>query len=580
MKKIYLLIATVCTLVLSSCAGFLDQDNRSNVSSESFYKTASGFESLTNAMYSTIRTLYNSQPVLFVGGSDLYGDGKSESVVYTYFTFTASDAGVLKFYQNCYKGIQMCNSVLYYGGVTEESAKRLQYMDEARFIRAWYYFQLVQQFGGVEINKEMFNSAVMSHPRNSLKECYDFIIEEFTYLVGNDSKLLATSNVGRANKQAANFFLAKAYLTRGWLDGKDYEVQEENIAQATDFDNAVKYALASINGVEPSKSIEEVFDIKNENDAEFFWSCCFDYNAVSNPSSDGSYQMCQFGAYLGGSERANNKAMDGNFSPLLHMHQQFDKGDGRYEQTFMFEFYEDNKTPNGLNYFAYYNAPTTKKIRYYYTPWWADTTDVLAWFADDPYKIKDEVEYVSFTRAEGGIAPSNGQPETYKNRRHQDVGVPCIKKFDDYTATSMANRSSTCSMHDVSLARLGEAYLIAAEAYMKKGDNTNAAKMINTLRKRPGTIKAGFETAMTVSASDINVDFILKERCCELAGEYVRWTDIKRCHVLVDYITKYQEDAIDVNNLKGTDGKYKILRPIPQNAIDLNQAEIQQNPGF
>ena len=580
MKKIYLLIATVCTLALSSCAGFLDQDNRSDVSSESFYATATGFESLTNAMYSTIRTLYNNQPVLFVGGSDLYGDGKSESVVYTYFTFTPDDSGVLKFYQNCFKGIQMCNSVIHYGETTEDNAKRLQYIDEARFVRAWYYFQLVQQFGGVEINKEMFNSAVMSHPRNTLGECYEFIISELTDLVGANSHLLATSNVGRANKQAANFFLAKAYLTRGWLNGQGYEVQEENIAQATDFADAEKYAKAAINGVTPSKSIEEVFDIANENDPEFFWSCCFDYKAVENPSSDGSYQMCQFGAYLGGSERANNKAMDGNFSPLLHMHQQFDKGDGRYEQTFMFEFYEDDKTANGLNYFAYYNAPTTKKIRYYYTPWWATEDDVNAWLADDPNGIKDEVEYISYTIADGGIAPSNGQPETFKNRRHMDVGVPCIKKFDDYTATSMANRSSTCSMHDVSLARLGEAYLIAAEAAMKQGHNGDAADYINTLRKRPGTVKAGFEAAMTVSANDINVDFILKERCCELAGEYVRWTDIKRMQVLVDYVSKYQEDEIDLNNLKGTDGKYKILRPIPQNAIDLNQAEITQNPGF
>jgi hypothetical protein len=34
------------------------------------------------------------------------------------------------------------------------------------------------------------------------------------------------------------------------------------------------------------------------------------------------------------------------------------------------------------------------------------------------------------------------------------------------------------------------------------------------------------------------------------------------------------------SNLKGADGKYKILRPIPQAAIDLNKAEITQNPGF
>ena len=44
------------------------------------------------------------------------------------------------------------------------------------------------------------------------------------------------------------FYLAKTYLTRGWLDGTDYEAQEENIAQNSDFANAAKYALEAING--------------------------------------------------------------------------------------------------------------------------------------------------------------------------------------------------------------------------------------------------------------------------------------------------------------------------------------------
>lgn len=55
----------------------------------------------------------------------------------------------------------------------------------------------------------------------------------------------ANSGVGRANKRAATFYLAKTYLTRGWLDGTDYEAQEENIAQNSDFANAAKYALGS-----------------------------------------------------------------------------------------------------------------------------------------------------------------------------------------------------------------------------------------------------------------------------------------------------------------------------------------------
>lgn len=571
MKHLYI-FALAASLAFTACSDFLEQDNKSNVPTKEFYNTANGFASLTNSAYSSLRTIYSAQPQLFVAGTDLYADGKSQGVVMGQYTFT-TDEGIIKdFYDRCYKGIQLANSVIAYGETTEDNAQRLQYIDEARYLRAWWYFQLVQQFGPVALNTEMFESAVMSHERTDLATVYQFIIDEFTYLASADSHLLerASSGVGRANKRAAAFYAAKAYLTRGWLDGTDYEAQEASIAQASDFDNAVTYARQAINGELPALSIEEAFDVNNEENDELFWSVQYSSSAVENPVDDGSYQQSQFGAYQGGSEKPRNKAIDGNFAPSLRLQQMYTRGDGRLEQTFMLEFHEA--------YFDWYTNPTSK-ILYYYAPAWATDEDIAAWRADDPNGIKTET-IVSKTVAEGGIAPSNGQPASYKDRRTQDFGNAAIKKFDDYTETSIANRSTTCSMHDVVLARLGEAYLIAAEAYYKKGDMRQAAEMINNLRQRPGTIKSGYETAMHVDAADITIDFILDERARELAGEYVRWTDLKRTHKLIEYVTEYNEDGVELSALTGPDGKYKILRPIPQAAIDLNQAHVEQNPGY
>ncbi len=571
MKHLYI-FALAASLAFTACSDFLEQDNKSNVPTEEFYNTANGFASLTNSAYSSLRTIYSAQPQLFVAGTDLYADGKSQGVVMGQYTFT-TDEGIIKdFYDRCYKGIQLANSVIAYGETTEDNAQRLQYIDEARYLRAWWYFQLVQQFGPVALNTEMFESAVMSHERTDLATVYQFIIDEFTYLASADSHLLerASSGVGRANKRAAAFYAAKAYLTRGWLDGTDYEAQEASIAQASDFDNAVTYARQAINGELPALSIEEAFDVNNEENDELFWSVQYSSSAVENPVDDGSYQQSQFGAYQGGSEKPRNKAIDGNFAPSLRLQQMYTRGDGRLEQTFMLEFHEA--------YFDWYTNPTSK-ILYYYAPAWATDEDIAAWRADDPNGIKTET-IVSKTVAEGGIAPSNGQPASYKDRRTQDFGNAAIKKFDDYTETSIANRSTTCSMHDVVLARLGEAYLIAAEAYYKKGNMQQAAEMINNLRQRPGTIKSGYETAMHVDAADITIDFILDERARELAGEYVRWTDLKRTHKLIEYVTEYNEDGVELSALTGPDGKYKILRPIPQAAIDLNQAHVEQNPGY
>lgn len=187
---------------------------------------------------------------------------------------------------------------------------------------------------------------------------------------------------------------------------------------------------------------------------------------------------------------------------------------------------------------------------------------------------------IAKTVADGGIDPITQKAETWAVRRTKDFGVPCIKKFDDYTAASRSNRSTQCSTHDVVVARLGEAYLIAAEACIQQGKTAQAATYINTLRKRPGTVKEGYEEAMTVKAADMNIDYLLKERACEMAGEYVRWFDLKRTHKLIEYVTRYNEDGVTEDQMKGDDGKYKILRPIPQDEIDKNQTVVTQNPGY
>lgn len=584
MKKIYIIYILLIGL-FAQCSDFLDQDNRSNVPSDDFYKTAAGFESLTNSAYSSLRSIYNMQPLIFSAGTDLYGDGKSQGVVMNYYkSLLPSESNVLNFYTRCYQGIQLANSVVYYGDVTEETGVRSQYVDEARFIRAFYYFQLVQQFGAIPLTKEMYTGAVMNFERTSIKEVYEFIISEFTALAGNESNLKERddSGVGRANKRAAAFFASKAYLTRAYLNGQGYEAFEENIALGTDFQSAITYALQAIDGESPSLSIDDAFSIDNEENEEIFWSVQFSAVSMENPSSDGSYQQAQFGAYLGGSEYQLNKSIDGNLSPSLNLLQKYSKGDGRLEQTFMLELHGTyaptfQESKNG--YFNYYTAPTTTPIWVYYAPHWATNEDIAAWKADDPHGIKANA-IISKTLATGGEAPNtgDGSTATWEARRHMDFGVPCIKKFDDYTST--ANRSSTCSTHDVVVARLGEAYLIAAEAYIGAGKLNEASQMINKLRSRPGTIKEGFLSSMTVSSSDMDIDFILDERAREMAGEYVRWTDLKRTHKLIEYVTKYNEDGVSDSDMKGADGNYKFLRPIPQDAIDKNQTKVEQNPGY
>lgn len=131
----------------TGCSDYLDQDNRSNVTAPSFYNTSEGFESLTNSMYSSLRSIYNISPLAMTAGTDLFGDGKTAGVTMNYYRQTSTDANVLELYTNFYKSIQLANAVIHYGETTAESNVKNQHVDEARFIRAWDYLMLVQLYG-------------------------------------------------------------------------------------------------------------------------------------------------------------------------------------------------------------------------------------------------------------------------------------------------------------------------------------------------------------------------------------------------------------------------------------------------
>jgi hypothetical protein len=119
--------------------------------------------------------------------------------------------------------------------------------------------------------------------------------------------------------------------------------------------------------------------------------------------------------------------------------------------------------------------------------------------------------------------------------------------------------------------RLGETYLIAAEAYMMMGDLVKGAEYFNAIRKRaeaPGTVMP------LIKPAELNIDEILNERHRELTGEYLTWYDLKRTGKLLERVRKYNKEAAPYIQ------EYHQLRPIPQDQIDRCTNEYPQNPGY
>ena len=123
---------------------------------------------------------------------------------------------------------------------------------------------------------------------------------------------------------------------------------------------------------------------------------------------------------------------------------------------------------------------------------------------------------------------------------------------------------------DFILMRLGETYLLQAEAQFKQGKLTEAATSINALRTRAN--------ASQVTAGQITLDFILDERARELLAEENRRMTLMRTATLVDRTTRLNTQTI--NPVVGLTSK-NLLMPIPKSEIDLNKdAVLEQNPGY
>ena len=131
--------------------------------------------------------------------------------------------------------------------------------------------------------------------------------------------------------------------------------------------------------------------------------------------------------------------------------------------------------------------------------------------------------------------------------------------------------------------RLGETYLLRAEARLRQNNPGGAADDINVLRNR------AFKTARVinnnpnlgkVSASDMTVDFILDERARELIAEENRRMTLARMGKLKDRIA-LNGDTSPASKVTTGFQDFNSLLPIPLSEIQLNKgAELKQNPGY
>nr|WP_315148555.1 RagB/SusD family nutrient uptake outer membrane protein [uncultured Flavobacterium sp.] len=561
MKKIIVFIGILVT-TLNSCSNYIEEDNLSYGSAEEYYITAAGFESLVNVNYASLKEIYGGDPWLFESGTDMYSDGRNIEPslgLSRYAALTAGSVGVDQLYRSCFAAIQQANKGIYYSTITEQVSTVPTRVGELKFLRANAYFLLVQTYGGVPIVLDNINTAITSFDRNSAEEVYSQIVKDL-----NEALPVVSAGAynGRVNKRAVQNLLAKVYLTKGY----------ETFGSPADFTTAATLADAVIGGQALNVSFDNIVRPGNEMNAETIFSVQFSV-ASNTPgvTALGNSQNYWFGAYLGPANTGLYPNRSYTLCPTNYALSLYEKGDKRWEGTFMTEIYS--------SYYQYYTVAdkTSLKISDFYEPQWFTLTDRTNWNTANASRKATIFRYHNWGSYSSAVTAT------------ADFQLICVRKFDDpvspYSGASSANYNTTpitpasnrSSTRDFVISRLGETYLVAAEAHFKAGNSATALLRLNEVRRRAG----GGVVGVIPVLNTINIDVILDERGRELLGEYHRWFDLKRTGTLVTRTVLHNPKITNASVFNGNNNALKILRPIPQSTLDLNRNKnFPQNPAY
>lgn len=227
MKQLFIILALFATVTFSSCSDFLEEDVRGQQNLDTYFKSEADAEAFLTGCYNAITyhgwwQIENFWILSDMCSDDLWmGNTTQEQSGYIslahYQGVGQSNGTVSNFWQYRYKGILRCNIAIEripQAAILNENKKN-RLIAEAKFLRAYFYFELVKNFGGVPIiDGFLMPEELNGIKRSSTEEVYALIEKDLTEaadVLPQRSKLSA-SDVGHATRGAALGMLGKAYL--------------------------------------------------------------------------------------------------------------------------------------------------------------------------------------------------------------------------------------------------------------------------------------------------------------------------------------------------------------------------------
>lgn len=542
----FILSSFTVLVLFTACKKQLEEYNPSGLTASTVYTKAVGFETLVNAAYSYSRYWYGKEEgyQLSEMGTDIWtsGTGDVYPQVSQYNNLQGNNTSILDLEWNSfYAAINLCNTgITNIAAVSDYTATQKATREgELRFLRAFYNWHIVETWGGVQLTTKPSSGVITTANRTSVDSFYTQIFADLQFAVANLP--VTTSEYGRATQPVAKAFLARMYLTRG-----------QNAAAIALANDVIKnYGFSLL----PAYS--DLWDMGKLKNKEVVWAVDYSTNLALNDLASSTFPS-------GHSRGSNNGHLmflmvydQVNTSILIR-----DIPNGRPFNRYM-------PTLSLLNLFD--DANDGRYAASFQTVWTANK-------AATGFAIGDTAAFATKAIIPAAVMASKKYTTYDQSKTYAATGIPVqrkfyvsLKKFKDSTRASIAEAQSA---RDAYVIRLAEMYLIAAEAEVNIGKTDSAAYYVNIIRTRaalPGKV-----AQMQVTPGQMNLDFILDERARELAGEQLRWFDLKRTGKLVDRIKTMNPDAAIYVQ------PFHTVRPIPQSQIDAvtNKSAFPQNQGY
>ena len=579
MKKIIIYLATMLLAAMTFTGCYdLETYPGDKVNEGTFYKTGDHAHQGLMGIYGMLRLneAYGYQFCFDHLGDIAYG--------YNYYmmflaTYTDRDGTIQAHWQTFYDGIHRVNTFIrsvkgMRGIITDEQIN--EYVAEAKFLRAMFYFSLTDLFGGVpyydestNVNEEFMN---LKQPRSSLEEVRAHILEDLDEAIKYLPVEHAASEYGRATKGAAYALRGKVHLyDKEWQSAiNDFEEivynKSNNYGYALDDDYARVFKL--YNG---AKSPETVFSIQNK-------------------SGVGTEYGMQIQALMGC--RGAYGSCWNNTVPSTQL-------------VDMYEF-KDGRPFNWDEIFPGYNAMTPEQRKELLSVEMdgsgtivglreADTAKILsAYTCRDPRLMATViVPYSHYMgnigrttnvdlifaldhnlagNANGGTIQNNAGWVSYLYRKFVTEGDQ---------GGAISNRLHTPFAFP--LIRFADVLLMLSEAYNEAGQLDKAVTELNKVRARVGMPGLNSGPAwMVVSNKEQMAERIRKERAVEFAGEGLRFSDLRRWGYEIAHKTLNNVDAVNIYGepiYTHLFTERDMLWPIPGVERERNK-ELTQNPGW